>query len=56
MNITSAQYQKNEENENESIKAIIDGTVWFVPLDLANADYQTIQEWVDAGNTIKDAE
>ena len=56
MNITSAQYQKNEENENESIKATIDGTVWFVPLDPDNRHYQAIQEWVAEGNTIAEAD
>ena len=56
MNITSAQYQKNEENENESIKATIDGTVWFVPLDSNNIHYQEIQKWVTKGNKIKEAD
>ena len=56
MNITSAQYQKNEENENESIKATIDGTVWFVPLDPNNTDYIEIQKWVAKGNKIEDAD
>jgi len=56
MNITSAQYQKNEENENESIKTTIDGTVWFVPLDPNNTDYIEIQKWVAKGNKIKDAD
>ena len=56
MNITSAQYQKNEENKNESIKATIDGTVWFVPLDPNNTDYIEIQKWVAEGNKIKDAD
>ena len=26
----------------------------YVPLDPANTDYQTIQEWVARGNTIQD--
>ena len=56
MNITSAQYQKNEENENESIKATIDGTVWFVPLDPNNTDYIEIQKWVAEGNKIEEAD
>lgn len=30
--------------------------VLSVPLDSANTDYQAIQEWVAAGNTIEDAE
>ena len=52
MTITSAQYTEN----NENIKATIDGTVMFVPLDSANRHYQAIQEWVAEGNTIEDAE
>ena len=30
--------------------------VLSVPLDEENTDYQAIQEWVAAGNTIEDAE
>ena len=56
MNITSAQFQKNEENETDSIKATIDGTVWSVPIDPANTDYMAIQEWVKEGNKIEDAD
>jgi Tfp pilus assembly PilM family ATPase len=28
--------------------------VWSVPLDEANLDYQAIQEWIAAGNTVID--
>ena len=31
-----------------------DSTVKFVPLDPANTDYQAIQEWIAAGNTVID--
>ena len=55
MNITNAQYIKFE-NENNSIKATIDGTEMFVPLDPANRHYQAIQEWVAEGNTIAEAD
>ena len=55
MNITSAQYQAYE-GTNTSIKATIDGTELFVPLDLANRHYQAIQEWVAEGNTIQEAD
>ena len=30
------------------------GKVWHVPLDEANTDYQAIQEWIEAGNTVID--
>jgi len=58
MNITSAQYIKSrDDSDNESIKATIDGKVWFVPLDPANTDYQEILNQVQAGTlTIADAE
>jgi len=57
MNITSAQYTRNlDDTANVSIKATIDGTEMFVPLDSANRHYQAIQEWVAEGNTIQEAE
>lgn len=57
MNITSAQYTRNiEDTENENIKATIDGTEMFVPLDPANRHYQAIQKWVAEGNTIQEAD
>ena len=31
-----------------------DGRVYSVPLDEANTDYQAIQEWIAAGNTVID--
>jgi hypothetical protein len=56
MNITSAQYIQDFANNNVSIKATIDGTEMFVPLDPANRHYQAIQEWVAEGNTIQEAD
>ena len=31
-----------------------DGKIWTVPLDVANADYQAIQEWIADGGTVID--
>ena len=31
-----------------------DGTIWSVPLDEANTDYQAIQEWIADGGTVID--
>ena len=31
-----------------------DGTVWSVPLDEANSDYQEILEWIADGGTVID--
>ena len=57
MNITSAQYIANSiSGDNDSIKATIDGTEMFVPLDPANRHYAAILEWVAEGNTIADAD
>ncbi len=55
MNIESAKYI-SEEGINTSIRATIDGTEMFVPLDTANRHYQAIQEWVAEGNTIEEAD
>ena len=56
MNIETAQYIK-ENNINESIKATIDGTEMFVPLDTNNRHYAEILKQVKEGTlTIKDAD
>jgi len=55
--ITEAQYLNNPEGNNTSIKATIDGTEMFVPLDPANRHYAEILRQVDAGTlTIQDAD
>ena len=57
MNITSAQYINDLEGNQSSIKATIDGTEMFVPLDQANRHYAEIMRQVDAGTlTIQDAD
>ena len=59
INITSAQYVENEFNSgtNIGVKATIDGTEMFVPLDPANRHYAEIMRQVDAGTlTIQEAE
>ena len=53
MNITSAQYTKNE----EMVKATIDGVQVSVPKDPANRHYAEILKQVKEGTlTIKDAD
>ena len=49
MNITSAKYLKNLENQNSIVKIIVDGETLFVPLDLDNRHYAEIKRQVDAG-------
>ena len=56
MNITSAKYLKNLENQNSIVKIIVDGETLFVPLDLDNRHYAEIKRQVDAGElTIEEA-
>ena len=59
MDITTAQYIADiyGSEKNVSVKATIDGTEMYVPLDLANTDYAEIQRQVAAGTiTIADAD
>ena len=56
MDITSAQYVQDEDGNNNTINAVIDGKTMFVPLDTANRHYAAILEWVADGNTIQDAD
>jgi hypothetical protein len=42
-------------NKFTSYKMTLDsGEVWSVPLDPANTDYQTIQEWIKEGGEVID--
>lgn len=56
MDITSAQYVQNMQSDNTSIKVTIDGQEMHVPLDPENRHYAAILEWVEAGNTIQEAD
>ena len=56
MNITSAQYSQNINQENDIVKATIDGVEMCIPLDPDNRHYQALQEWVAEGNTIAEAD
>ena len=57
MNITSAQYCADEQGQNCSIKATIDGVEVFVPLTAGNRHYDEIMRQVNAGTlTIQNAE
>jgi hypothetical protein len=45
----------NLQNEFNGYKMTLDdGTVWSVPLDPANTDYQEIQKWISEGGTVID--
>ena len=52
MNITLAQYKQNEENNNSSIQATIDGIEMSVPLDPANRHYAEILKQIEAGTLV----
>ena len=44
-----------QDGKLESYKMTLsNGKVWHVSLDEANTDYQAIQEWISAGNTVID--
>jgi hypothetical protein len=45
----------NLQNEFNGYKMTLDdGTVWSVPLDTANTDYQSIQKWIAEGGEVID--
>ena len=53
MNITSAQYFNDSiTGQPSSIKAIIDGQEWSVPLAAGNRHYDEIMRQVDAGELV----
>ena len=53
MTITSAQYMSDPlSGTNSSIRASIDGTKMFVPLDPANRHYSEIMRQVEAGELV----
>ena len=57
MNITSAQYYNDIDGNQAGVKATIDGTEMFIPLDPANRHYAEILRQVEAGElTIQDAD
>ena len=57
MNITSAQYTKDDKGENYAIKIVVGDKTYHVPPSKGNSDYQEILKPVKEGTlTIKDAE
>ena len=57
MNITSAQYQSRNNNNQDSIKAVIDGVELWVPINPANRHYAEIMRQVNEGSlTIAEAD
>ena len=57
MNITSAKYEKDIQENTSSITVVIDGETISVPLDPNNRHYAAILEWAkEDGNEIQAAE
>ena len=57
MNITLAQYGTDENGNNNSVIATIDGLVMFIPMDETNRHYAEIMRQVEAGTlVIQDAD
>ena len=55
MNITSAQYIADLDDNNNIVEAVIDGITMCIPLDSDNRHYEAILLWVADGNTITPA-
>ncbi len=56
MNITAAKYMVDDEGNNGSIKATIDGVELSVPLDPHNRHYAEILRQVQDGLVIEEAD
>ena len=58
MNITSAQYQRNkDDDQNIAVSAVVDGITISIPLDPNNRHYAAILAWAkEDGNEIQAAE
>jgi hypothetical protein len=57
MNITAAQYLTNVDGDNDTIRAVIDGTEMNVPIAPGNRHYAEIMRQVEAGTlTIQSAD
>ena len=57
MNITNAKYNVNDNGDNASICATVDGKEVHIPLDTTNRHYIEIMRQVDAGElTIANAD
>jgi len=56
MIITKAKYWKDDDNNNTSVNATINGVNYSVPMDKENTHYQAILAWVEDGNTIEEAD
>lgn len=57
INITSVEYVRFDDQEVNTVKAVVDGKISFVPMTLGNTLYAEIMRQVEAGTlTIAEAE
>ena len=56
MNITAAKYFRDSNNTNSSVLVVADGVTFGVPVDPQNRFYAALLLWVNAGNSIANAD
>ena len=57
MSFTDVKYVKDDlTNKNGAINFKLNGEYWSIPISEDNRHYIAIQEWVDEGNKIEDAD
>ena len=57
MNIASAKYFKANGVDNNQVRVTTDQSeILWIPMDNNNTDYIAVLAWVEAGNTIEDAD
>jgi len=56
MNIESAKYIDDENDNHLCIETVIGGKKHWIPIEEANTHYVALQKWIADGNTIADAD
>jgi hypothetical protein len=57
MNISTAKYFKANGVDNNQVRVTTDQSeILWIPMDNGNTDYIAVLAWVEAGNTIEDAD
>ena len=57
MNLSSVKYIADDDGKNASVKAVIDGVQYAIPMDTDNRHYAEILKQVEAGTlTIQEAD
>jgi len=55
--INACKYTAGVTGNNINVKVTLNGGAeWFVPLNNSNSDYIAVLAWVEAGNTIAEAD